>query len=228
MTEPDVALTDFGLALECGVLTVLLLRRPARPAEPLRAWFLVFFSSAGLAALLGGVVHGFLLDAPAQLVDSLWLMIVVAAGLTALSCWAIGAKLLFNERTARRVLLLAIVLFAAYLLVVLFVSPSFRVVVVNSTAAAVFLLIAYLGAYRRSRCRELLWGVAGIALMLLAGAIQESGLDLHPRFTHNALYHVVVAIALYLIFRSMPALCLLQAGGDKPRPYPASAGGDGV
>ncbi len=205
MTEPDVALTDFGLALESGVLTVLLLRRRAPPGEPLRFWFLVFFSSAGLAALLGGVVHGFLLDAPAQLVDSLWLMIVVATGLTALSCWAIGARILFHEKAVRLVFFMTLLLFAAYLVVVLFVSPSFRVVVVNSTAAAAFLLIGYLGAYRRTRRPELTWGIAGIALILLAGALQESGLDLHPRFTHNAFYHVVVGIALYQIFLSTPA-----------------------
>ena len=206
MTEPDVALTDLGLALECGLLAALLARRGSR-REPLRSWFLLLFLSAGVAAFLGGLYHGFLLEAPAAAVEAIWLVILAAAGLTALSCWAVGAAILFAPEKARRVLLLAILLLALYLASVLFVMRDFRVVVLNSAAASLFLLTAFLAAWRRRRRRRLLWGAAGAGLMLAAGGIQQSGLDLHERyFTHNALYHVVAGIALFLIFRGATAL----------------------
>ena len=199
MTEPDVALTDFGLALECGVFTILLSRRPK---QPLRIWFVILFGTLALAAFLGGLYHGFLLGSPARLVDSIWFVIILAAGVTALSCWGIGINLLslFPESTARVLFLVAVG--AGYLVVAISVAPSFGAVLLGSSAAAMFLLVAYAAFYRRSRRPELLWGLSGVVLMLVAGVFQAAGLDLHPRFTHNALYHVLVGAAAYLIFRS--------------------------
>lgn len=50
MTEPDVTLTDIGLAIECGIFALLIARRWP-PATPLSLWFAVFFASIGVAAL---------------------------------------------------------------------------------------------------------------------------------------------------------------------------------
>jgi len=61
LLEPDVALTDFGLAIECAWLVGWLhWRAPA--GGPLRTWFVVFFAALGMGALLGGIAHGFLPD----------------------------------------------------------------------------------------------------------------------------------------------------------------------
>lgn len=202
MTEPDVALTDFGLAIECGVLASLLARRAPAPG-PLRFWFLLFFFCVGVAALLGGVLHGFLLEAPPELTEPIWLVVLTASGAAALACWAIGGRILFGARAARWVFLIALLLFALYVGSVLFLLRDFRAVVIYSAAASLFLLAAFLAAYRRQRSRAASWGAAGAGLMLFAVAVQQSGLDLHPAYlTHNALYHLVVGIALYLLFRS--------------------------
>lgn len=199
MTEPDIALTDFGLAVECSVFVWLLARR-RNPSETIRFGFLLFFAGVGAAALLGGVLHGFLAEAPARIADAAWLGILVCSGLSALACWAIGGKLLFGANGARRALLVGVLLFAFYLAAVLFLFRDFRVVVVNSAAASLFLLAAFVR-------RRLLWCAAGAGLMLAAGAVQEAGFDLHPVYlTHNALYHVVVGIALALIYRGAAAL----------------------
>lgn len=58
ITEPDVTLTDYGLALEC-VLFTYLLHQQGHWRNSIRAWFILFFGSVGLAALAGGTVHGF-------------------------------------------------------------------------------------------------------------------------------------------------------------------------
>ncbi len=61
MTEPDVTLTDYALALEGILFLVLLQRGHARPWG-LRSWFSLFFASVSAASLCGGTVHGFFLD----------------------------------------------------------------------------------------------------------------------------------------------------------------------
>ena len=72
MTEPDVALTDYLVTLECAVLTGLLFRRaPVRPE--LRRLFALLFASAGIAALAGWSIGGRLLftEGTARLVEGL-------------------------------------------------------------------------------------------------------------------------------------------------------------
>ena len=59
LIEPDVALTDFGLAVECALFAGWLYWRGAA-GSPLGRWFVVLFVALGIGALLGGVTHGFL------------------------------------------------------------------------------------------------------------------------------------------------------------------------
>src|SRR5438046_1888312 len=61
LTQPAVTLFDYGLALECVVLTWLALRE-RRGIRAVREWAALFFASVGVAALLAGTMHGFFLD----------------------------------------------------------------------------------------------------------------------------------------------------------------------
>jgi len=54
IAEPDVALTDFALAVESAWLGALVSRRGA--PTPARRWWTAFFWSVGAGALLGGAV----------------------------------------------------------------------------------------------------------------------------------------------------------------------------
>ena len=58
MTEPDVALTDYALFVECAAFAWLIARRPT-DLMTLRRWTVLFFVFTALAALFGGTVHGF-------------------------------------------------------------------------------------------------------------------------------------------------------------------------
>src|SRR5262249_36237185 len=66
VTEPDVTLTDVGLALECGLFAVLITRQCSRVA--LSFWFVAFFASVGAAALAGAAVHGGFAPEPTSIV----------------------------------------------------------------------------------------------------------------------------------------------------------------
>lgn len=213
MADPDVALTDFGLALECGLFVWLLARRGA-PGEPLRRWWLLFFGSIGLASLAGGLVHGFFDDPASPQQAALWLLTLLAIGGAALAGWGIGARLLFRPAAARRVSAAAGLGFALYAAVVLFSQRSFLVAIASYLPAAVFLFVALAVVYKQARARPLLLGLVGLLLTFAAAGIQQGAVALHPvYFDHNALYHVVQAVALLLLFRA--ASWLVSAGAGR-------------
>ena len=180
LLEPDVALTDFALTIECAAFVVWLWRR-SEASLPLRAGFIALFAGVGLAALLGGITHGFLPDHRSWLYRALWHGTLVAVGIAALGSWTAGAHLCLPEWAARRVTALASLVFAAYLAVVLFVSQSFTVAIVHYLPAAAFLLLAFVLAWRRSRNPYLLAGIAGIVLTFVAASVQQGGVGLNPR-----------------------------------------------
>ncbi|MGH7408224.1 MAG: DUF6962 family protein [Candidatus Methylomirabilales bacterium] len=210
ITEPDVTLTDYGLAIECALFTYLLYRRGGRP-QPLRTWFAVFFGSASVASLTGGTVHGFFLDVKTVGYAILWPATLVAIGVTALSTWAIGARIQFSAGVARGISIGAAVGFAGYCVVVLFVAQTFRIAVLNYLPAAIFLLGVLTIAYARVREREVLVGMGGLVLIFVAAGVQQGGVALHPvYFNHNALFHLIQAVALFMLFWG--ARCFVGTG----------------
>jgi hypothetical protein len=202
MTEPDVTLTDYGLTIECALFAFLLFCYGDRSA-PLRPWFILFFASIGAAALGGGTVHGFFADTDTLGYRIVWPSTLIAAGLTAMATWIIGAKLWLSENLARTISMLAIFEFTVYSITVVFFTQSFLVVVVNYLPATLFLLTIFYLLYSHMRTPELRAGFVGLVLTLVAAAVQIAAIPLHPiYFSHNALYHVIQAIALLMIFRA--------------------------
>ncbi len=197
MTEPDVTLTDVGLAIECGIFALLIARRWP-PATPLSLWFAVFFASIGVAALAGAAVHGrFLPDST----STQWLVPLVALGVTALAAWCITAALLGEGTTARWLAQLAAVEFFVYCGVVLFVTRSFTIAIVNYVPALTVLCIVFVRESRRHRAAGPRWGATALALMFVGSVVQFRRVAVHPvYFNHNALYHTIEAIALLFMF----------------------------
>lgn len=197
--EPDVALSDFALALACfGFTSWLTTRRNQN--SPTRA-FMTFFAAIGTAALLGGVAHGFLPDHGTPLYSAVWTSILIAIGVATLASWIIGARLILSPNASRLVIALAAALFVSYVAVALLVSRTFAVAIVHYLPGAAFLLAAFVIAYLRQRKPFLAAGAAGVVLTFIAAGIQQAAIDLHPTLlSHNTLYHIVQGIALLLIF----------------------------
>jgi hypothetical protein len=42
--------------------------------------------------------------------------------------------------------------------------------------------------------------IAGIVVSIVAGALQQSGIDLHRHFNHNDLQHVVQMVAIWFLY----------------------------
>ena len=65
IAEPDVSLTDFGLALEAALFAYAL-KRTRTESPSLRRRFVSFFAAVGIASAAGGLDHGFFRRPPAS------------------------------------------------------------------------------------------------------------------------------------------------------------------
>ena len=201
MTEPDVTLTDYALAVECALFCVFAARWSLAAGDTaLRRWWIVFFASIGVASLIGGTVHGFFL-APGPVNEVLWRATLMCLGVTSLASWIIGARARLSLKAQTVVQTLAIGALVAYATIVLFVDDRFIVAIAMYVPATIFLLAIMIALYARSRSRSAALAVTGLMLTFLAAGIQQLGIAIHPvYFNHNALYHVVQGFALWLIY----------------------------
>ena len=212
MTEPDVALTDYALFVECAAFAWLITRRSAE-RRALRPWTVRFFASTALAALFGGTVHGFFAAETGSIGRVLWKASMLAIGAAALAGYVIGARLLFDRQGTDRVFGIAAGLTATYTVVILFVSDAFWVAVAGYLPAAVFLLAGFLRAAVRAHAAWARLGAGGLIVSFVAAAIQQLRIALHPiYFNHNALYHLVQAVALVLLFIAFRGLLASTEG----------------
>lgn len=200
LLEPAVSLTDFGLAIETTLFAVLLARGPTSHRGE-RRWWILFFASLALASLLGFVTHGLFADKSLPLYRQLWGATLLSIGFMALAATALAALLMFGSHTATRIVWSAASLLAPYSVAVMAGYHHFGLAVAAYTPAMVFLLAAFVRQFRKYSARYWLVGISGLLLTAIAAAIQQLGVGLHPEhFNHNALYHVIQALALWLLY----------------------------
>jgi hypothetical protein len=193
--EVDVTLTDYALAVELGVLAVLLCRRSVADAV-LQRRFGLFFAGSALAALTGGTVHGFIPDS-----SILWVVSLVSLGVPAMAAWGISLRILAPRPFDAWLWRAAIAEFFVYTLVVVAGVRSFAVAIANYLPAAVALAVSLGRAWWATGRGAALWGLVGMVLIFLGAGVQAARVSLHPRyFDHNTLYHVIDGVAVVLIF----------------------------
>jgi hypothetical protein len=100
LSEPDVTLTDYGLAVECAVCAAFLARTPTG-RNGLRTAGSCFFLFLGLSAATGGTVHGFCAGLRTAECRLLWQLTLESLGLVAFSTWVLGAGVLARGHTGR-------------------------------------------------------------------------------------------------------------------------------
>jgi hypothetical protein len=181
MSEPMTVLTDYALAAVAGFLGFRLLKH----AE---FWALAFLALA-LAALLGGTWHGFWQN------DVLWKATTLSVGVASFGMVA-GSALQTTSGIALRILIAAagakFVLYSAWMLY----HDAFIWVVADTASALAIVGALYLWRFNA-------WMLAGVAVSVLAGLAQASGLRLHEHFNHNDLYHVIQIGALLAFYKGL-------------------------
>ncbi len=202
MTDPDVTLTDYGLALLCACLVWRLWRGPR--FGPARFWLVLFFAAAGAAPLFGGTVHGFFDLEGTTGHAVLWPATLIAIGVAAFAAWGLGARLVLKKGAADSLIGLGAVVFLGYSGLVIMGYQDFPVAVIHYLPATLFLLIAMLIRNHRAPHPGFRLGAIGMILTFAAAAVQQLQLGVHPVwFNHNAVYHLVQAAAFILIYRGM-------------------------
>lgn len=200
MIEPDVALTDFLLTLECAVFATLLWRR-GKTHPAIRPWFVLFFGATAVSSLTGGFVHGFFLDADSLMYRVLWPATLIGIVIASLGAWNAGVRMLFSSRIAVAPMRAALVAACGFAFAVMIGVQEFWIAILAYLPASLLLFAAFLKAAMRSRNLAPAWAATGIVLTFLGGAVQQLGVALHPVYlTHNALYHLILAVALCLVF----------------------------
>ena len=181
MNEPTTVLTDYALAAVSAFLGWKLIPRS-------KFWSLAFLALA-LGALLGGTWHGFWQS------DLLWKATTLAVGLASFGMVAGSA----NAATTGK-LRSALIGFAAGKLIAYSVWMLYHddfIWVVADTASAL-LIVGGLYLWRFNG-----WMLAGVAVSVLAGLAQASGLRLHQHFNHNDLYHVIQIGAMLAFYKGL-------------------------
>ena len=202
MMQPDVVITDYLLSIEASLLTFFLWRSGSAGSD-LRMPFVVFFAAIALAALAGGTVHAISSGSASSLGTVLWRGSLLALGVAALAAWVIGARLALPVPAARVVQIVAATAAAGYAVIVVAVNDSFWIAIAHYAPPTLFLFFAFAADYRRARDGSDLVGLIGLVLTLVAAIVQQRRIALDPvYFDHNALYHAIQAVALFLIYRA--------------------------
>ncbi len=83
---------------------------------------------------------------------------------------------------------------------------SFKWVIADYGAAMAVILVLQVPSIGRGNTRRAAWFIAGITVSALAALVQQGGLSLHRHFSHNDLYHVVQAVALFFMLKGASLL----------------------
>jgi hypothetical protein len=189
--EPAVVLTDVALAILGAVLCWRLTGVGA-----------VILGGLASAALWGAVFHAFFPAKTATVPGFIaWLPVAFSILVVAAMLLDLGVRLLAPRLppSVRRALVAAYAV--AFVAVVLLVDESFGSIVRFYGPTLGLVLVA--AGREAIRARSAGWTLiaAGFALSAGAALLQQAGVAIHPvYFDHNAVYHVVQAVALVLLY----------------------------
>lgn len=222
--EPDVVLTDLGLA----VLGAYLGRRlwTASSKSGLTRVGAVLMGALASAALWGAVFHAFFPNETSTPPGfAAWVPVALSILIAAATMLELGLRILaplISSRVRRWIVAMYAITFAAVLLLV---DESFSTIVRFYMPA---LLLLFLAAFQQAaRSRSVGWTLIASGLVVSAGAalLQQAGVSVHPvYFDHNAVYHVTQGIALVFLYlgfgRAHERSVGIYATGTNPAPGP--------
>jgi len=198
-TELTTAATDAVLAvLAIACIRWLAVRRSADP-DKVTLWILVLALLA-VASILGAVAHGLALSP--GLVFLLWQPLFLSLGLVVALFVVAAVYDGFGPRAARRLLIPALLVGAAFYLVTLVFPGTFLVFVLYEAVG----MLAALALYSRLAIRTgQSWSwlmVTGVALNILAAGIQATEtvrVNLVVPLDHNGVFHLVQMVAIVVL-----------------------------
>jgi hypothetical protein len=199
--DPDVVLTDLGLAVLGAWLAWRLARAPGSRTMA-RSGVLIMAALAS-AALWGAVFHAFFpagTSTPAGF--AAWMPVALSIAVIGAALLALALRVATPGVPASARRFIAAAYAVVFALTVLLVDESYRTIVCFYAPVVVLFLVV--AARQALRTRSAGWTLIAVsfAVSLLAAAVQQARVSLHPEhFDHNAVYHVLQAVALVLLYR---------------------------
>ncbi|MGQ0642875.1 MAG: DUF6962 family protein [Gemmatimonadaceae bacterium] len=198
--DADVVYTDLGLALLGGVLAWRLWRYGDR-GYLTRAGVTIMAALAG-AAFFGAVFHAFFPANTSTRAGYLaWVPVSLSIAVVAATLLSVGLRVLFPRLSLgvrRGIVLVYVACFAG---TVLFIDESYEMIVRFYAPTVLLFLVATVRHAMRGA--GIGWWLLSLsfALSVVAALLQQTRIALHREyFDHNALYHVVQAIALVVLY----------------------------
>jgi hypothetical protein len=197
--EPTTAITDFLVTAVCFWAYVKLGKLNAFPSKK---FFRLYFLFLGLATLWGGLItHAFIhyLSVPWKVPG--WIMSTWSVSLLA---WAMVVdhtnlikKWILTFKTIILIELAAVMAITLY-------TVEFKWAGAHS-AFGLFLIVTTLSgmSYYQKRDAGSRWMLCGIGIFLLSGITFAAKLSIHTWFNHVDLTHVFLAVAAWVIYRSV-------------------------
>ncbi|MEK6555771.1 MAG: hypothetical protein AABZ31_11050, partial [Bdellovibrionota bacterium] len=173
----------------------------------LRSFFVGLFSSIGIAALAGAIYHGIYqhnsdLAYAAEITPFLKMLVLLLLGLTSYYIWRLFFFFALPQRFRAVTAVLLFVMLTAYFTLVLFGLEGFKVAIAAYLPPALLLTFTFAVKWLKKKDARYALGLLGLLLTLIAAGVQALKIGIHPEyFNHNALYHVIQAVGLYLIFK---------------------------
>ena len=212
MTEIDVTLTDYLLFAQSSWFAAAIARLGRR--SPAATYLELTFIGFAAASLAGGTTHGFFSDPADPLHAPLWWLTLWFVGITAAGFALTGLALLWPRFAAAGSWAAGVTLMLYTLLISVY--PDFLLAILFYLPAKLICLAGLIRWYQRHAGRDVAYGIAGILISLLAPVIQQLKLSAHPAYlTYNAVYHLVLMVALYLFYRGAKGVVLTQGSPDE-------------
>lgn len=203
-TEITTGATDALLAL-LAVAVLIRVRERGRRTDPWKAglwcWLLGLLA---LASALGAVAHGLALADGLR--EALWQPLYLALGLVVALFVAAAVRDRFGEVAARRALPWLVAAGLGFYGFTRTGTGSFLVFILYEATAMLAALLLYADVARRGRVAGAGWMVAGVALNLVAAAVQQSDAQVrlgHVPLDHNGLFHIVQGVAVLALARGL-------------------------
>jgi uncharacterized protein DUF6962 len=197
--EPDVVFTDLGLAALGAWFAWRLASAPR--SGPLGRAPALLMAGLASAAFWGALFHAFFPDDTATLGGFIaWIPVTLSIVVAAATLLELGLRVLAPAIRDQIRRWLVAVYAGAFAAVALLVDESFTTIVrFYVPALLLFLAAATARALRQGGGWTLI--ALGLTLSAVAALLQQLEVALHPvYFNHNAVYHVVQAGALVLLF----------------------------
>lgn len=189
------SITNFILACEMFFLAGMLVQKPKTRFSA--AWFWSgMMILLGLAALIGGIDHGFFEQSGLSrhvIQRSNWLVL----GMMTFFLLMTIATQFFSRQVQSCFLIFGIIQFVADAIAVLLID-SFLDVILNYAPVMLLLLIMNIIDLKNGAGS---WSmIVGILILFAASAIQMSGMDVFSPLDHNGVYHLVSMVGIFFLY----------------------------